>query len=69
MYPYFVQSSSVFTWPIPTTFRSQEFLSLLGAELSVGGDSWEKQLEPVVNLVKDLQDDPKFLEWIKFLVR
>jgi hypothetical protein len=35
----------------------------------VGGDSWEKQLEPVMVFVKDLQEDPNFVDWIKYLVR
>jgi hypothetical protein len=54
---------------LATLFRSETFLTLLNVDLSLGGQSWEKQLEPLLTFVQDQQDDPLFVDWIKYLTR
>jgi hypothetical protein len=44
-------------------------LKLLDVDLSFNGDSWEKQLQPVLKFVQDIQEEPVYLDWLKFLAR
>ena len=50
-------------------FRTLEFLALLNVDLTNGGESWETQLQPVLTFVQNVQEDPVFLDWLRFLAR
>ena len=53
----------------PEKIRSQDFLNLLNVELSIGGDSWENQLQPALKFVQDIQEESTYLDWLKYFAR